>query len=454
MGSTYAPPDGWSMQAFQFALDPTDEQWPLIARQFGGRRKAYNWTVETLKTDIDAYHTTGVETERPSAYGMRKRWNQAKGTHCVNAETGEVWWPEVSKEAFACGVRDAVDAYWRWQKSRAGKLAGRRVGFPRFKAKGRDRDRYTITTGQFGLADRRHVKIPKVGVVRLHENARRLERLLALGRAKVRSMTVRRHGNRLLVTLSCDVSRHSRNHQPTQPASTVGVDVGVRVLATVANAEGEILERVPNPRALDRHLPELRRLNRARSRRTPGSRQYRAVNREISILHARIANVRRHHIHVLTTRLAKTHSRIVVEGLDAAGMLRQKGLNGARSRRRGLGDAALAEPRRQLSYKCGWYGSELVVADRWFPSSKTCHCCGHVQDIGWARQWQCEQCEATHDRDDNASINLARYTPGDLGSVGAPVKRGADRQTGPRPAGGEETRKPPSGGNSERSAAA
>src|SRR5260370_439770 len=81
-----------------------------------------------------------------------------------------------------------------------------------------------------------------------------------------------------------------------------------------------------------------------------------------------------------------------------------------RARRRGLADAALGTPRRHLSYKTGWYGSELVAADRWFPSSKTCHACGHIQDIGWAEHWQCDSCSApTHQRDDNAAINLAQW---------------------------------------------
>jgi putative transposase len=154
-------------------------------------------------------------------------------------------------------------------------------------------------------------------------------------------------------------------------------------------------------------------------------------------------DVRTHHLHCLTTRLAKTHGRIVVEGLDAAGMSRQKGLTGARARRRGLTDAALATPRRHLAYKTGWYGSALVVADRWFPSSKTCHGCGHVQDIGWDEKWQCDGCSLTHQRDDNAAVNLARYEePASVvGPVGAAVKRRADHKTGPGPAGGREARK-------------
>ncbi|MCL6001963.1 transposase, partial [Neisseria meningitidis] len=113
---------------------------------------------------------------------------------------------------------------------------------------------------------------------------------------------------------------------------------------------------------------------------------------EISRLHRRVNDVRTHHLHCLTTHLAKTHGRIVVEGLDAAGMLRQQGLSGARARRRGLSDAALGTARRHLAYKSGWDGSQLVGADRWFPSSKGCHVCGHVQEIGWAEHWQCDAC--------------------------------------------------------------
>lgn len=139
---------------------------------------------------------------------------------------------------------------------------------------------------------------------------------------------------------------------------------------------------------------------------------YRERTRELSRLHRPVNDVRTHHLHVLTTRLAETHGRIVIEGLDAAGMLKQKGLPGARARRRGLSDAALGTPRCHLSYKTGWHGSQLVVADRWYPSSKTCRTCLHVQAIGWAETWVCDPaeggCSAVHQRDGNAAINLAR----------------------------------------------
>jgi putative transposase len=338
----------------------------------------------------------------------------------------------------------AVDAYWNWQTSRAGKRAGKRVGFPRFKRKGRDSDRVCFTTGAMRVEpDRRHLTLPVIGTVRTHENTRRIERLIRAGRARVLAISVRRNGTRLDASVRVLVQRPQ---QPSValPGSRVGVDVGVRRLATVATADGVVIEQVENPRPLDAALRELRQLCRARSRCTKGSRQYRARTMQISRLHRRVHDVRTHHLHVLTTRLAKTHGGIVVEGLNAAGMLRQKGLSGTRARRRGLSDAALATPRRHLAYKTAWYGSRLVVADRWFPSSKTCHACGHVQDIGWPEHWQCDACSAApHQRDDNASINLARYedTISVVGPVGAAVKRGADRKTRPGQAGGRKARK-------------
>jgi len=436
-------PEGWCVQAFRFTLDPTEEQARALARHFGARRKAYNWAVATLKADIEAWQTAGVEAAKPSVRVLRKRWNTVKDEVCVNAETGAVWWPECSKEAYTAGIKGAVDAYWNWRSSRAGRRAGKRVGFPRFKRKGRDHDRVSFSTGAMRVEpDRRHVTLPVIGTIRTHENTRRIERLIRAGRARVLAICVRRNGTRLDASVRVLVQR-PQHPRVALSGSRVGVDVGVRRLATVATADGVVIERVENPRPLEVALRDLRRLCRARSRCTKGSRQYRERTTELSRLHRRVNDVRTHHLHVLTTRLAKTHGWIVVEGLDAAGMVRQKGLPGARARRRGLSDAALGTPRRQLFYKTGWYGSQLVVADRWFPSSKTCHACGHVQDIGWAEHWQCDACSVSHQRDDNAAINLARWEEPStaVGPVGAAVKRGADRKTGPCPAGGREARK-------------
>ena len=243
-----------------------------MRRQFGGRRYGRNWAVRTLKEDLTRYRETGEETGTPSLAGLRKRWNQVKDAECVDAGTGQAWWPQISKEAFADGIKAAVDAYWNWQASRAGNRQGRRVGFPRFAKKGRDRDRVTFTTGAIRVEpDRRHVTLPRIGTVRVHENTRRLERLIAKGRARILAATVSRRGTRLAVAFRVLIQRPIQP-RGRDPASRVGVDVGVRVLATVA--AGTVIERAPNPRPLEAALRELRHLSRERSRRTRGSRRY------------------------------------------------------------------------------------------------------------------------------------------------------------------------------------
>ena len=185
-------PEGFSVQAFRFTLDLTDGQARSLARHFGARRKAYNWAVAALKADIVTWRETGVETAKPSLAVLRKRWNTAKDAVCVNAATGDVWWPECSKEAYADGIGGAVDAYWNWQASRAGTRAGKRVGFPRFKKKGRDTDRVSFSTGAMRVEpDRRHLTLPVIGTVRTHENTRRVERLIRAGRARVLAISVR-----------------------------------------------------------------------------------------------------------------------------------------------------------------------------------------------------------------------------------------------------------------------
>ena len=416
-----------TLQAFSFALDPTLEQEVVIGRHFGARRYAYNWTVAEIRGELELYRECGVSFGTPSLARLRRRWNRDKYRLAVDAE-GVPWWREVSKEAFSNGIADAVTAYWNWQQSRSGARECRAVGFPRFRRKGRDADRYRVTTGSFRVCGRRHGKAPRVGQVRTHENTRWLHRLLELNRARVLNVTVRRRGRRLLAVFTVEMVRPQANHVPKHLGSVVGVDAGVKRLATVANREGEIIDRVANLRALHRSLSRLRRLHRARARCTPGSVRYRSRTEAISVLNARIANQRANAIHKLTTRLAKTHGMVVVESLNVAGMLTQKHIPGVRRRRRDLADASMSEIRRQLSYKCDWYGSELVEAAPMFPSSRLCHVCGERNEPGWNTNWSCEACGSRHDRDDNAAINLARYSEGDAGTVGAPDRRGAERK--------------------------
>jgi putative transposase len=176
------------------------------------------------------------------------------------------------------------------------------------------------------------------------------------------------------------------------------VDVGIRQLAVLSN--GAV---VGNPRALQHSLRKLRRLNRQLARREPESRRREVTRRRLALVHARAVNLRRDAIHKLTTRLAIEYGTVVVEQLNVAGMVRNRRLA------RALSDAGVAELRRQLGYKTAWYGSRLVVADRFYPSSKTCSACGWVKaKLTLAeRTFTCEACGLRIDRDLNAARNLA-----------------------------------------------
>jgi len=136
--------------------------------------------------------------------------------------------------------------------------------------------------------------LPRIGTVRVHENTRRLERLIANGRARVLAATVSRRGTRLVVAFRVLIQRPIQP-RAGDPESRVGVDVGVRVLATVAGQHGEVIERAPNPRPLEAALKELRHLSRERSRRTPDSRRYTQTKRKITRLQRRAASIRSHH---------------------------------------------------------------------------------------------------------------------------------------------------------------
>jgi putative transposase len=169
-------------------------------------------------------------------------------------------------------------------------------------------------------------------------------------------------------------------------------------------------ETVANPRHLAAAQTRLAGLQRKAARQTRGSNRHRATARRLARAHARVANLRRDGLHKLTTRLAHTVDTITVEDLNVDGMARRKPGAGARGRgfNRAVRDTAFAEFRRQLTYKAHWYGCELIVADRWAPTSKTCSDCGTARaKLSLSeRTFTCGDCGAVLDRDLNAARNL------------------------------------------------
>jgi putative transposase len=456
-GQRFEVPEGWVVRGFRFEVEPTTPEQPgRIAQSFGGRRFAYNWALAQVKANLEARKADPAMAPLAwNFYALRRAWNQAK--HQVAP-----WWRCSSKEVYASGIADLVAALGNWSDAKAGRRAGGRVGFPRFKARRRDRGRVRFTTGAMRLAsDRRHIVVPVIGRLRAKENTRRLQRLEAKGRARVLSMTLSEHGGRLFVAVQAIVAHQPR--RPSQPEARCGIDLGIgQEWAVIAHAD-DTIERIAHPAPWVQTHKLRRRVARQRSRRIVGSRGYCQANAKLAALDRRAANLRTQSVHTLTTRLARRYGTIVVEDLDVQAMGRGMG---RRAFRRSVAQAGLGRVRPTLAYKCRWGGGELVVADRWFPSSKTHHGCGgYLADLKLGnRRWVCPGCGDVVDRNANAARNLRDWTGPvtdrnvQRGGVAAPVPLVGDHggqahlpggaceapQDHPRVAGACDTRTKPS----------
>ncbi len=407
-------PSGWTVTGASFEV-----QWPkappLVRSHFGARRYAFNWALAQVKADLDAKQADPEHQSVPwTLEALRRRWNQVK-------DQVAPWWAENSKECYASGIADLVQALGNWSTSQQGQRKGRKVGFPKFKSRNRDQPRVRFTTGAMRFEpDRRTIVVPVIGPLRAKENTRRVERHLAKGHARLISMTLSERWGRLFVAVTYAVRTQvvSPSRAPARPGSRAGVDLGMRALATVADTEGAITI-FPNPAPLRASLAERRRTGTQLSRRIPGSRGHRAAKAKLARLDRRCVNLRRESHHQFTRWLVDTYPEVVVEDLDLAAMKKSMG---RRAFRRSVSDTALGQIRPMLAYKVERVGSKLGVADRWFPSSQMHHGCGcrlvakHQLD----KMLVCAVSGELVDRDVNAAQNLRDWPdPASCGSVGA-----------------------------------
>lgn len=423
-----------TLLAYRFALDPTPAQERALRSHAGAARMAFNWGLARVKANLGqreaekSYGITGDDLTPSiswSLYSLRKDWNTAKGEFAP-------WWAECSKEAFNTGLDQLARALGNWSDSRKGERKGRAMGFPRFKSKRKARPSIRFTTGAFRCEDR-HAVLPRIGRVKLHEDGRRLSVLVAAGTARVLSVTVRFERGRWHASFAVEteVSRPA----PRVPDAVVGVDLGIKTLAVLSTGE-----EIANPRHMSGALRKIRRLSRAVSRkqgpdrrtRQQPSNRWRQASAALGKAQGRVADQRKDGLHKLTTRLTAEFGTVVVEDLHVAGMVKNRRLA------RHVADASFGEFRRQIEYKAGWRGGRVIVADRWFASSKTCSGCGAVKAklLLSERSYVCTSCGIVLDRDVNAAINLAEYGnrlvagsgPETLNGRGADLKTGRARQ--------------------------
>jgi putative transposase len=404
-------PDGQGMagsgemlvqRAYKTELDLNDQQITVCKQHAGAARWAYNWGLQVKQERYTA-------TKRsPTAIDLHRELNALK-------KTDVPWMYSVSK----CAPQEALwnlDAafanfFRRCALKKQGKWKGK-LGYPQVKTKKKGLGSFRLT-GRIVVSEKAIV-LPRLGRLRLKERE-----YLPTGGVQILSATVSEQAGHWYV--SVQVEREQTVPENTGPI--VGIDLGIRSLATLS--DGEV---IPNPRHLKRRLKKLKRLQRMVSRRQKGGKNRKKAVRKLAKQHRLIKHQRRNTLHQVTTRLAKTKSVLVIEDLNVRGMLKNHHLAQA------IGDVAFYEFKRQLLYKASWYGARVILADRWEPSSKRCSGCGWIDESLTLSTltFQCDQCGLVLDRDLNAAINLKQLAGSSSDSQNACGAASADARRKPR----------------------
>jgi len=363
------------LRAFKTELDLNNKQRTACVRHAGAARFAYNWGLARKQ----AAFANGEKS--PTAIDLHRELNVLKKTELS-------WMYEVSKCAPQEALRDLDKAFANFFRRVKEKKAGRnvKVGFPRFKSKKHGLGGFRLT-GAIRIFEKA-IQLPRLGLLRLKERG-----YLPSSGIHILSATVSEKAGRWFVSLQVEMEVPD---PVMEDKPVAGVDLGIHRMAQVS--DGTCFE---NPRALKRSLTRLKRLQRVVSRRQKGSANRQKAVRQLARAHFRVANLRKDALHQATTWLTTTKSAIVLEHLNVSGMMKNHHLAQA------IADVGLYEFRRQLEYKGQWYGCEVLLADRFFPSTKRCSQCGNERSISLAeRVYSCEHCGQVMDRDLNAAINL------------------------------------------------
>jgi putative transposase len=377
----------------KIALKPTVQQENYFKRAAGTSRFVWNWALAEWKFQ----YALG---EKPNAMMLKKQFNQIKYKEFP-------WLVEMHRDSHAQPFAYLQKA---WQRFFSELKANKQAHEPKFKKKGKCRDSFYVANDKFRI-EGKEVYLPKVGQVILSEPLRFVGKILGA--------TVSRTAQRWFIAVQVDVSestalKHRTAHE------VIGVDLGLSAAATLSDGK-----KINSPKPLKAALRRLKIRGRRVSRKIeaakiisgyvknaplpkgtilPTSNNRKKSSLKLVRLHARITNLRVDFTHKLTTQLCRENQAVVIEDLNVKGMLANDRLA------RAMNDVGFGTIRRQLEYKAQRYGTELIVANRWYPSSRLCSTCGwYYEALSLSeRVWQCRQCQTLHDRDVNAALNLKR----------------------------------------------
>lgn len=367
--------EGILTRTHKIRLYPNNKQITYFQKACGVSRFAYNWA---LARSIEMYEQDN--TVKFDAFALMREINSIKREQFP-------WMLEVTK----CAPQEAIrvnlnTAYSKFFKNQA--------GFPKFHRKGR-RDSFHISNTVFSL-NSKSIRIPKLGWIRMAEELR--------FKGKILRATVSRTADKWFVSITVELPNPEFN--PNSENQAIGVDLGVKTLATLS--DGTVFQ---GPKATKKYEQKLRRLNQSLSRKTGSkkgevkSANFRKAQMKLARLHAKIANSRNDCTHKATSQIASNYDIIGIEDLSVQDMA--QGHKMAKS----VLDMSFYEFRRQIEYKAEALDKRVVVANRFYPSSKTCSRCGEAKnDLSLSeRVYICAFCGFSCDRDLNAAINLRQY---------------------------------------------
>jgi putative transposase len=355
-------------RAYKYRFYPSPEHAAELSRTFGCVRKVYNLALEARTV---AWYQRQERVSYVQTSALLTEWKRQEDM---------AWLNEVSCVPLQQALRHLQGAFAAfWDK---------RAAYPKFKSRKKSRASAEYTRSAFRWRDGRLTLAKMTEPLDI-----RWSRPLPEG-AEPSTVTVSRDAaGRWFVSMLCECTV-----EPLPATSAVvGIDAGITSLVTLSTGE-----KIANPRHERRDRERLAKAQRNLARKAKGSANRGKARVKVARVHARITDRRKDFLHKLTTRLVRENQAVVIEDLSVANMVRNHSLA------RAISDAAWSDLRGMLEYKCDWYGRELVVIDRWYPSSKTCSACGHIaakMPLS-VREWDCQNCGTRHDRDINAAKNI------------------------------------------------
>src|SRR5246127_1082328 len=355
-------------RAYRYRFYPSPGQETELLRTVGCVRKVWNLALDA-RTEAWFQRRERVSYVQSSA--MLTEWKRSQEYAYLN---------EVSSVPLQQALRHLQGAF--------ASFVDKRAKYPVFKSRRKSRQSAEYTRSAFRWRD---------GGLTLAKMEQPLDirwsRPLPEGAEPSTATVSRDAAGRWFVSLlgQCPV----QPHPAAGPA--VGIDAGITSLVVLSTGE-----KIASPRHERRDRDRLAKAQRELGRKTKGSANRDKARRKVARIHARITDRRKDFLHKLTTRLVRENQAVVIEDLSVRNML------GNHSLARAISDAAWGDLRGMLGYKCDWYGRDLIVIDRWYPSSRTCSACGHLaasMPLN-VREWDCANCGTRHDRDINAAANI------------------------------------------------